>query len=66
MDPFGKIQNFGRGHYGEHPCEIINLDQWSLKEKGYTQCKTDVAHGRKTDHNGSPLDFDSGELKTSP
>ena len=26
---FGRAEHFGRGHYGEHSCEIIlNLDQW--------------------------------------
>ena len=25
--------NFGRGHYGEHSCEIIlNLDQWLMRK----------------------------------
>ena len=48
--------NFGRGHYGEHSCEIIlNLDQWFRRRCHLKKSlQMDNAGWTKTDHNSSP------------
>ena len=48
--------NFGRGHYGEHSCEIIlNLDKWFRRKCCLKKKFTD-------NHNTSPRVLVSGKL----
>ena len=49
MGEWDHLCNFGRGHYGEHSCEIIlNLDKWFRRrchlKKTFTDCARQMTY----------------------
>ena len=60
-EPF---MQFGRGHHGEHSCEIIlYLDQWFRRRCCLKKSLRTESQWTKTDHNSSPWAFGSGDAR---